>query len=260
MKAVIVVPSDKDRKPTLEYREAEDPTPLPTELLVAVKAIGVNRIDLARSTAHGGPGAGKPQIAGLEIAGDVIAVGDQVVGWKVGDRVMGMTPGAYAEKATIDFRVAMPVPASFSYDQAAAVAIVYPTAYNALVMNGQFASGVSVLIQGVASAVGIATLQIAKALGAAAVIGVSRPNPKTAKLREIGLDLLLAQENNNVVSEVMRATGDRGADVVVDMVGGSALSDNIEAVALGGRIVNVGWMGGTKGELDLDTWPVSASA
>ncbi len=253
MKAVLVVQSDKEQKPTLEYREVDDPTPEPTQLLVAVKAAGINRIDLARSTAHGGPAAGKPQIAGLEIAGDVIAIGSEVSGWKVGDRVMGMTAGAYAEKATIDFRVAMPVPPSFSYDQAASVAIVYPTAFNALITNGQFVPGKTVLIQGVASAVGIATLQIAKALGAGRIIGVGRANPKTAKLADLGLDQLLVRENDDIASEVLRATGEKGVDIVIDMVGGSALADNIKSAALGGRIVNVGWMGGTKGEIDLDT-------
>jgi len=252
MKAVVIVPRDGEQRPTLEYQTVPDPTCQASELLVAVKAAGINRIDLARSTAHGGPAAGKPLIAGLEMAGDVIATGSGVSGFKAGDRVMGMTTGAYAEIAAIDHRVAIKIPDSLSYDQAAAIATVYPTAHNALVTNGQFAAGKTILIQGVTSAVGIATLQIAKALGGATVIGVARPNPKADALADLGLDRLLISGTDNIPAEVSRLTDGKGVDVVIDMVGGSALADNLEAVGLGGRIVNVGWMGGATGEINLD--------
>lgn len=252
MKAIVIVQQEGEQRPTLEYQTVEEPICQPTELLVAVKTAGINRIDLARSTAHGGPSAGKPMIAGLEMAGEVIAIGSEVAGFELGDRVMGMTTGAYAQIAAIDYRVAMRMPAAFSYDQAAAVATVFPTAHNALVTNGQFAPGMRVLIQGVGSAVGIATLQIAKAMGAATVIGVGRPHTKTAELKALGLDYFLDRESQDIAIEVLRLTDGKGVDVVIDMVGGTALADNLEAVALAGRIVNVGWMGGSKDEIDLD--------
>ncbi|AJG22519.1 Quinone oxidoreductase [Cupriavidus basilensis] len=192
-------------------------------------------------------------IAGLEMSGDVIAVGAAVSEFKIGDKVMGMTTGAYAELATIDHRVALRLPPTFTYDQATAVATVYPTAHNALVTNGQFSSGKTVLIQGVASAVGIAALQIAKAMGAKRVIGTGRPNAKADRLAELGLDRFLINGQHDIPTEVLKVTDGRGVDVVVDMVGGPVISDNLECVALGGRIVNVGWVGGTKGEIDLDT-------
>ncbi|MCR4471557.1 MULTISPECIES: zinc-binding dehydrogenase [unclassified Burkholderia] len=253
MKAIVIVSQEGQTRPTLEYQTVPDPQVQPNELLVAVKAAGINRIDLQRSTAHGGPAAGKPMIAGLEMAGDVVAVGSEVGGFKVGDRVMGMTTGAYAELATIDYRFATPIPTSFSYDQAAAVATVYPTAHNALVTNGHFGADKSVLIQGVASAVGIATLQIAKALGAKQIIGTGRPTRNADNLIGLGLDRFLVNGIDDVVSEVAALTNGQGVDVVVDMVGGPAISDNLASVALGGYIVNVGWVGGATGEIDLDT-------
>lgn len=253
MKAIVIVQGDGGERPTLDYRAVPDPSPHPTELLVAVKAAGINRIDLARSTAHGAPAAGKPLIAGLEMAGDVIGVGREVSGFKVGDRVMGMTPAAYAQMATIDYRLAMRIPLSFSYDQAAAVTIVYPTAHNALITNGQFTAGKSILIQGAASAVGVATMQIARVLDAAKIIGTGRSRAKGNKLVGLGFDRILITGTDDVVAEVLRSTDGRGVDLVIDMVGGGALADNVESTSLGGRIVNVGWMGGKRGEIDLDT-------
>jgi NADPH:quinone reductase len=253
MKAVVIVQQDGHERPTLDYQTVPDPEVAPTDLLVRVKAAGINRIDLARSTAHGGPAAGRPMVAGLEMAGDVIAVGSEVKRFMVGDKVMGMTSGAYAQVATIDYRLAMPIPSSFSYDQAAAVSTVYPTAHNALVTNGHFSAGYNVLIQGARSAVGIATLQIARALGAGKIIGTGRPTPDSSKLTDLGLDRFLINGSDDVVAEIMRESNGRGVDVVVDMVGGSAIADNVAAVALGGCIVNVGWMGGATGVIDLDT-------
>lgn len=253
MKAVVIVKKDGQERPALEYQTVPDPKPEPHELLVSVRAAGINRIDLHRSTAHGAPVAGKPLVAGLEMSGEVVAVGENVRDFHIGDKVYGMTTGAYAELATIDYRFALPVPATFSFDQATAVATVYPTAHNALVTNGQFAPGQNVLIQGVASAVGIAALQIAKAMGAKCVIGTGRPNANTGKLAALGLDRFLLADTDNVPAEVMAMTDGRGVDTIVDMVGAPAIADNLEAVALGGRIVSVGWVGGTKGEIDLDT-------
>jgi NADPH:quinone reductase-like Zn-dependent oxidoreductase len=253
MKAVVIVPRDGQDRPTLDYRAVADPSPQPTELLVAVRAAGINRIDLARSTAHGSPEAGRPLIAGLEMAGEVIGVGSEVSGFNIGEKVMGMTTAAYAEMTTIDYRLAMRMPPSFSFDQAAAVSVVYPTAHDALVTNGQFTAGKSILIQGAASAVGVATLQMAKVLGAAKIIGTGRPSPKADKLIDLGLDRFLVKDADDTVAAVMCLTNGRGVDVVIDMVGGSALAANVDSTCLGGRIVNVGWMGGKRGEIDLDT-------
>ncbi|TPQ38351.1 MULTISPECIES: zinc-binding dehydrogenase [Cupriavidus] len=253
MKAVVIVKRAGQERPDLEYQTVPDPKPEPNELLVSVRAAGINRIDLHRSTAHGAPAAGKPLVAGLEMSGEVVAVGENVHDFRTGDKVYGMTTGSYAELATIDHRYALPVPPAFSFDQATAVATVYPTAHNALVTNGQFAAGKTVLIQGVSSAVGIATLQIAKAMGAKCVVGTGRPNANIGKLAEAGLDRFLLNGTDNIPAEIMAMTDGRGVDTIVDMVGGPTIADNLESVALAGRIVSVGWVGGTKGEIDLDT-------
>ncbi|MDP4532896.1 zinc-binding dehydrogenase [Marinobacter salarius] len=252
MKAVVIVKKEGQETPDLEYIEVPDPVQESNELLVKVKSVGVNRIDLRRSTAHGAPSEGKPLIAGLEMAGEVVAVGDKTSGFAVGDRVMGMTTGAYAEFATIDYRFALKVPRSFSYDQACAIATVYPTAHNALVTNGGFTAGKSVLIQGVGAAVGIASLQIAKALGASIVIGTGISEGVAPRLKELGLDVFVKADKGSIVQDVLNATSGKGADIVIDMVGGPAIDDNINTAALGGTIVNVGWVGSTTGEIDLD--------
>jgi len=253
MKAILISHEEGTAKPTLRYEDTADPVPGLSELLVKVKAAGINRIDLLRSTAHGGTAAGKPLIAGLELSGEVIALGSEVTGFNLGDRVMGMTTGAYAELAVIDYRVANPIPAGLDYDRAAAVTTVYPTAHNALVTNGRFVKGQTVLIQGAGSAVGVATLQIAKALGADLVIGTGRTRQKAAELEKLGLDHFLVKGEDDIANQVMELTEGRGVDVVIDMVARGALVDNLASVALGGHIVSVGWMGGAKDELDLDT-------
>lgn len=253
MKAVVISSDAVSNKPTLEYKTVPDVAPEAHELLIKVAAIGVNRIDLQRSTAHGAPKGGRPLVAGLEMAGEVISVGSEVSGFSVGDRVMGMTPGAYAELATIDHRFAMKIPEAFSFDQAAAVSTVYPTAYNALVTNAQFSAGKTVLIQAIGSAVGIAALQIAKAMGARCVIGAGTSERFVSQLQELGLDKFVRSDLDDVPAAVSQATDGKGVDVIIDMVGGTVLEQNLQSVALGGRIVNVGWVGATKGELDLDT-------
>lgn len=125
MQAVTVVQGVNTEGPTLQYDTVRDPIPGPTELLVAVKAAGINRIDLARAHAHAVFRADEPQVAGLEFAGEVVAIGDKVDGFSVGDRVMAMSKAAYAELATVDYRIAMKMPASFSYDEAVAVVTVF---------------------------------------------------------------------------------------------------------------------------------------
>ncbi|RJG00180.1 zinc-binding dehydrogenase [Noviherbaspirillum sedimenti] len=251
MKAIVIV--QKAGQPSsLEYQTVADPVLQPTELLVSVKAAGINRIDLMRSTSHGTASAGEPQIAGLEVAGEVIAVGADVHGFVIGDRIMAMTRSGYAELAAVDYRVAMKLPTSFSYDEGAAIATVYPTAHDALVVNGRFAAGKSVLIHGVSSAVGLATVQIAKALGAGIVIGTARSTGKAAMLAGFGLEHFVDLDSGDLTSEIMRLTSGKGVDVVVDMVGSGVLAANLACMALGGYLVSVGRMGGTKDSIDLD--------
>lgn len=252
MQAVIVVPEAEGKKPTLEYVQVRDPVAAPAELLVRVKAAGINRIDLARAHAHAAFDAGEPAVAGLEFAGEVVAMGSEARGFLPGDRVMAMSRAAYAELACVDHRLALKIPASMSWDQAVAIITVFATAHDALVTHGGYTPGKSVLVQGVTSAVGIAVLQIAKAMGASTVLGVARSEGKAAKLTALGLDHFINAGQPDLVEQVKAITQQRGVDIVIDMVGKGTLSASLQCAALDARIVSVGRMGGNRDEIDLD--------
>lgn len=250
MKAVIVVPGPQG--PTLEQVTVPRPTPGPDELLVRVRSAGVNRTDLRRVQQHHALGPGEVDIAGLEMAGEVVACGAHVQGVQPGQAVFGMTKNCYAEYTLIDHRLALPLPAGFNFHQAAAIATVYPTAHDALITNGAMKPGEAVLIQAVASAVGLATLEIARLMGAATVIGTVERDLVVPELRARGLDLALRSTSPDLAAQVREATGGRGADVIVDMIGRGVLDANVAAAAILGRIVSVGRLGGFTDQIDLD--------
>ncbi len=235
---------------TLELRDAPDPTPGPFDLLVSVKAIGLNRAELARPIPK--PEDPAANIAGMEIAGEVIAVGASVQGFAPGDRVMSMTTKAYAEKALADSRIAMKIPASMSFVNAAAVPVFFSTGHDALISNGELKAGESALIAGVAAGVGIAMVQIAKALGARMVAGTSRDAAKLAKLKEIGLDVGVHTGVDDLVAACMDATQGKGVDVIADNVGAGMLGQLMAAAAVKARIVSIGRLGGKMDQIDLD--------
>jgi len=191
-------------------------------------------------------------VAGLEFAGEVAELGARVVGVKQGDRVMAMGQGAFAEYARIDHRLLIPVPKTFSWEEAATAPVAFMTMHDAVVTNGRLAAGEAVLVQGVTSGVGIAAFQIAKARGARLVIGTSTSDAKLATLKGWELDLGLNSKTDDVVKRVTEATEGHGADLVIDMIGGPVINQNMQAAAVRGRIVDVGRMGGLKGEIDLD--------
>jgi NADPH2:quinone reductase len=230
------------------------PVPGESEVLVLVRAAGANRADLAMNVGHfrGAGTALAAPVAGLEFAGEVAEVGSKVLGVKGGDRVMAMGQGAFAEYARIDYRLLIPVPKTFSWEQAAAAPVALMTMHDAVVTNGRLAAGEAVLVQGVTSGMGIAAFQIAKAKGARLVIGSSTSDAKLATLKGWGLDLGLNSKTDDLVKKVAEATGGRGADLVVDMIGGPVINQNMQAAAVKGRIIDVGRMGGLKGEIDLD--------
>ncbi len=234
----------------LELCDAPEPTPGPNDLLVAVRAIGLNRAELARPIAN--PDNKAANIAGMEIAGEVVAVGSAVQGWKAGDRVMSMTTKSYAEKALCDARVAMKVPASMSFEEAAATPVFYSTGHDAMITNGALKTGDSVLIAGVAAGVGIAMIQIAKAMGAGLVAGTSRSAEKLAKLKGLGLDLPIETGKDDLVAACMGATDKKGVDVIMDNVGAGLFAALTDAAAVKARYVTIGRLGGKMDEIDLD--------
>ena len=252
MKAWIVEKNDAG-KSQLRFTDLPDLTPGPDDLLLKVRAAGLNRADLGRNARHYERIATRPPhpIAGLEAAGEVIGMGANVTGWKVGDRVMGMPSGAYAEQVVIHHRLAVRVPAALSFVQAAALPVALFTAHDAVVTNGQLAKGGALFIQAAASGVGIAAAQLGRRIGAAVVAGTVSPG-KIARLTTLGLTHGIDYAQGSAAQAVLAATDGRGADVIVDMVGAKAIDDHLAMAAVGARWVQVGRMGGVSGPIDLD--------
>jgi NADPH2:quinone reductase len=254
MKAMVIIASADGG--TLEYRDAPEPTPRPGELLVRVRATGLNRADLAqRRGTYPRPSPGGDSalnIAGLEAAGEVAELGEDVTGFTIGDRVMAMCAGGYAEYTTIDHRLAVRVTARLSWEEAAAIPVAYMTEHDALITNARLQAGESVLVHAASSGVGIAAIQIAKLWGAKPVMGTSGVSEKLAPLAAQGLERGINYRTENFAEAVLAATNGAGVDVVIDHVGGAHFHGNLQCMALRGRLVSVGRLGGKMGELDLD--------
>jgi len=238
----------------VQYKDAPKPVPKANEILIKVKAASLNRADLAVASGHrhgtvGGPGT----IVGLECAGEVEAVGSDVKDFRPGDRVMSSAAGGFAEYAVADAGRAHKIPANnMSYEQAACMAVAIQTMHNALVGAGRLKKGETVLIQGASSGVGLLGMQIARHMGASMVIGTSTNDGRRARLKEFGCDLALDTRDATWPDKVKEATGGKGVDLIVDQVSGGVMNQNMQAAAILGRIVNVGRLGGMKGEFDFD--------
>jgi NADPH2:quinone reductase len=248
MKAAVIAQSG------VEIRDVPKPTPGPNQVLVRVRAAGLNRADVIMASGRmhgsaGGPGA----VLGLEFAGEVEAIGSEVKGVKAGDRIMCSGNGGYAEYAVSDWGRVSTIPANnMSYAQAATLPVALQTMHNALVTAGRLEAGETVLIQGASSGVGLMGLQIAKLKGARLVMGTSTNAGRRARLAEFGADLAIDTTQPEWSEEVVKATDKKGVDLIVDQVSASVANQNMKASAVLGRIVNVGRLGGFKGEFDFD--------
>jgi NADPH2:quinone reductase len=238
----------------VEIRDVEKPKPGPDQVLVRVRTAGLNRADLGVAAGHShGSIGGAGTIMGLEFAGEVEAVGSAVRSVKPGDRVMCSGSGGYAEYAVADWGRVAPVPANnMSWEQAATLPIALQTTHNALVTAGRLKAGEAVMIQGASSGVGLMGLQIAKLKGARLVIGTSTNAGRRARLKEFGADLAVDTGEANWSEKVQAATDKKGVDLIIDQVSASVANENMKAASILGRIVNVGRLGGTKGEFDFD--------
>jgi NADPH2:quinone reductase len=219
-----------------------------------VRAAGLNRADLQVASGHShGTIGGAGTIIGLEFAGEVEAVGSAVTALKPGDRVMATGSGGYAEYAVADWGRASPIPANnMSYEQAATLPIALQTMHNALVTAGRLKIGETVLIQGASSGVGLMGLQVAKVKGAGLVIGTSTNAARRERLKEFGADLAVDTTEPDWSQKVLAATEGKGVNLIIDQVSASVANENMKAAAVLGRIVNVGRLGGFKGEFDFD--------
>jgi NADPH2:quinone reductase len=238
----------------VEIREVPKPAPKPNEVLIRVRASSLNRADLAvaagqRHGAVGGVGAR----LGLECSGEVEAVGGDVKGINAGDRVMASSPGGYAQYVVTDWGRVHRIPANnMTYEQAACFPVALQTMHNAVVTAGRLKRGEALLISGASSGVGLMGMQIGKVMGAALVMGTSTNAARRARLKEFGCDLALDSSDPNWPDDVKKATAGKGVDLIVDQISASVANQNLAAAALLGRIVNVGRLGGMKGEFDFD--------
>jgi NADPH:quinone reductase len=238
----------------VEVRDLEKPEPKPNEVLIRVRASTLNRADLivASGHRHGAVGGIGARI-GLECAGEVDAVGSEVTGIKPGDRVMATAPGGIAQYAVTDFVRVHRIPANnMTYEQAACFPVALGTMHNAVVTAGRLKRGETLLMQGASAGVGLMGMQIAKFMGASLVMGTSTNTERRARLKEFGCDLTIDSSQPAWPDEVKQATGGKGVDVIVDLVSGAVANQNLTAAAVLGRIVNVGRLGGMKGEFDFD--------
>lgn len=231
----------------IEVRE-----PGPYEVLVAVAAAGLNRADtLQRRGMYPAPPGAPPDIPGLEYAGTVAALGPGVTAANAGDRVMGIVGGGgMATHLVVHEREIVPVPEGLTLEQAAAVPEVFFTAYDALFRQGRLALGETVLVHAVGSGVGTAALQLGRTAGAR-VIGTSRTQDKLDRCRDLGLVHGVLVEGARFHQAVQEHTGGAGADLVLDVVGAAYLEENVRALAVRGRMVMLGLMGGLAGSMPL---------
>jgi NADPH2:quinone reductase len=239
----------------LEIREVpEPPQALGSSVLVRVRAAGLNRADLLqRKGFYPAPEGYSTNIPGLEFAGEVVEVGDQVASWRPGDRVMAITAGeAQAELVSLDESLLMPIPEGLSFTEAAAIPEAFITAHDAIFTLGELRSDQTLLVHAVASGVGIAATQMAKQAGAT-VIGTSRTADKLARCRELGLDHGVATGDSIFADQVKTLTNGRGADIILDLVGASYFAENLASLATKGRLILVGLTGGASAEFDLRT-------
>jgi NADPH2:quinone reductase len=252
LKAVVIDESRSDRP--LILREVPDPQPGEHDLLVAVRAAALNRADLRRAATHFASSEqhGAAAIAGLELAGEVIAIGARVSGFVPGDHIMAMAGGAYAERAVVDHRLAIPVPSSMNWQQAAATPITFVTGYDALASAAEFKPGETLLVQGASTGVGIAVIQIARSLGAKTIFGTSSVPDKLRRLADLGCDVPIDYRSESFVAVVNEKTAKRGVDVVIDLVGATTAQGNIDAATVRGRIICVGRVGGLEATINLD--------
>lgn len=231
----------------------ELPRPTAPEVLVRVRAAGLNRADLLQVKGHyPAPKGYSSELPGLEFAGDVVEAGENVNGFKPGDRVMAITAGhAQAEYVLADHTTLAKVPQNLSFAEAAAIPEAFITAHDAIFAQSGLAAGETLLVHAVGSGVGLAALQMAKAAGAK-VIGTSRTADKLDRCKEFGLDLgITAGKEPDFSKQVMGATDDRGANVICDLVGASYFNENLASAALQGRIILVGLTGGATAEFNL---------
>jgi NADPH:quinone reductase len=234
-------------------RPATRPVPEPAagEILIRVHAAGVNRPDALQRAGAYKPPPGASDLPGLEAAGEVAAVGPGASEWKVGDAVCALLPGGgYAEYALTHADHALPLPDGLGVVEAAGLAETFFTVWSNVFGRGRLAAGECFLVHGGSSGIGTTAIQLAAVRGAR-VFATAGTEEKCRACRDLGAELAINYRETDFVEAVLEATGGRGVDVILDMVGGPYLARNLKALAPEGRLVVIGYLGGPKAELNL---------
>lgn len=247
MKAIIIQTEEKDRP--LRWQDVPDPTFGPEEVLVNIHAAALNRADLMQRAGHYPPPPGASEILGLEMAGEIAAVGKAVTGWQVGDRVCALlSGGGYAGQVSVPHQMLMALPNDWSYEQGAAVPEVFLTAYVNLFMEAGLQSGENVLIHGGASGVGTAGIQLARQTGCRVFITAGTED-KIAYCQQLGAELAVNYRESDFVEQIQ--TRVEGIDVILDIVGASYLESNLSLLKPKGRLVFIATLSGSRAKIDL---------
>ncbi|HVM13340.1 MAG TPA: NAD(P)H-quinone oxidoreductase [Egibacteraceae bacterium] len=249
MKAVVA--PEPGGPEALHVLDAPEPRPGPEDLLVAVEATAVNRGDVMQRRGRYPPPRGATEILGLELAGEVVAVGDGVTRWAPGNRVCAVVSGGgYAEYAVVPAAVALPIPDGLTTEEAAALPEVFSTAHDNLFVRGRLTPGEAVLLHGGASGVGTAGIQLARRRGCRVLVTAGSAD-KIAACINLGADVGINYRTSDFAEVVDDDTDGRGVDVVLDIIGADYLERNLRCLATEGRLVVIGLMGGAKAEVDL---------
>lgn len=250
MRALEAVRPESGGDPVLRIVEAERPTVAADEMLVGVRATALNRADLLQVRGLYPPPPGESEVPGLECAGEVLEVGSAVEGFSPGDRVMALLAGGgHATEVAVPAAQAMPVPAGLGWAEAAALPEAALTCWTNLVVEGQLQAGQTCVITAAASGIGTFGVQLARVLGAT-TIAAGRDGARLERLRDLGADHCVLLDED-FVTEVKRLTDGRGADLVMDLVGGAGFPSFLAALAPRGRLVLVGLMAGPRADIDL---------
>ena len=250
MKAIVVDPPGKTAD-SLRLAEAPDPRPSDEEVLIRVHATALNRADMMQRMGGYPAQHGASEILGLELSGEVIETGSRVRGLSVGDRVYGLSGGGgYGELATLHESLAMPIPDALTYHEAASIPEVFFTANTAVRTLGETLPGERLLVHAGGSGVGIAAIQIGRLIGAEVWI-TAGSEEKCERAKELGADLAINYREQGFAEVVREQTDGQGVDVILDVIGRDYWEDNLQSLAISGRLVLVGLMGGAVAETNL---------
>ncbi len=244
MKAIIV--KEPGGAEQLALAEVPDPEIGDNDVLLKVRAVGVNRADILQRKGMYPPPKGVSDLLGLEVAGVVDRLGSKCRRWKTGDRVFAVIPGGgYAQKAVFHESLGMPIPETLDFAQAAAIGEVFLTACQALFWLGEVKETENVLIHAGASGVGTASIQLARQHGCRVLV-TAGTEEKVAACRELGADVGIVYRREDFKDRVLKETDGRGADMILDFIGASYLEKNLQSLAVDGRLVILALLGGSR--------------